>query len=335
METTVAGEVDLDERFQLRAMEVRAIRREADDVVSIQLVNADGSQLPSWSPGAHVDLVLSSGLMRQYSLCGDPADRSSLTVAVLREADGRGGSVEVHDTVVVGSTLDVRGPRNHFKLRPADEYLLIAGGIGITPILTMARQLAADGTPFRLLYGGRSRRTMAFVNQLSALGSAIEVVPEDEAGLLDLDAALRNVSPSAHVYCCGPEGLLRALDAAGAARGLPVHVERFAAQGSTGAATPESAIADAAGDTFDVELRRSGATVQVGPDRTILDAVRDVIPDVGASCEEGFCGACETRVLEGIPDHRDEVLDDEERASNTAMMICVGRSLSKRLVLDL
>lgn len=339
-----------DDRFAVREMRVRQVRWEADGVVSIELVCADGSPAPEWTPGSHIDLVLPSGLVRQYSLCGDPNDRSCLKVAVLREPHGRGGSRELHDSVLVGRTIGIRGPRNHFKLRDADEYLLIAGGIGITPILTMLRHIDREGAAYRLVYGGRSRATMAFLDELRGYGG-VDVVPQDELGLPDLDAILDSAMPGTEVWCCGPEGLLRAVEAAGKARGIPVHVERFGTQGppkeptarSGPAATPtapgdepaDEQTATVADDTFQVRLQRSGITIDVDPDRTILDAVREHLPEVISSCEEGFCGACETRVIEGLPDHRDQVLDDTERAANESMMICVSRACSKKLVLDL
>lgn len=340
------------DRFALRTMVVRQVRWEADGVLSLQLSSADGSPVPEWTPGAHVDLVLPSGLVRQYSLCGDPADRSSLTVAVLHERHGRGGSREIHETQLAGRTVGVRGPRNHFALREADEYLLVAGGIGVTPMLAMARHLDAEGAAWRLVYGGRSRSSMAFLPELAAFGGAVTVVPQDEAGLPDLDAILDATSPGTEIYCCGPEGLLRTVEAAGAARGIPVHVERFgkavhAPAGTVPDAAPAAAVEAVSGaavaapsrgavaGTFQVELQRTGITVDVDPDRTILDAVREHLPEVISSCEEGFCGACETRVLAGIPEHRDQVLDPVERESNETMMICVGRSCTPRLVLDL
>lgn len=339
--------------FALREMLVRQVRWEADGVVSIELTCTDGSPVPEWTPGSHIDLVLPSGLVRQYSLCGDPSDRSCLKVAVLREPHGRGGSRELHDSVLVGRTIGIRGPRNHFKLREADEYLLVAGGIGITPVLTMLRHLDREGAAYRLVYGGRSRATMAFLDELQRYGG-VQVVPQDELGLPDLDAILDSASPGTEVWCCGPEGLLRAVEAAGRARGIPVHVERFGTHAPpkdaplparrTETDTRDAAAADAAATDggpvesqggFQVHLQRSAITIDVDPDRTILEAVREHLPEVISSCEEGFCGACETRVIEGVPDHRDQVLDDTERAANESMMICVSRACSRRLVLDL
>lgn len=349
---TASATAPAPDGFALRSMVVRQARWEADGVISLQLAAADGSPVPAWTPGAHIDLVLPSGLVRQYSLCGDPADRSSLTVAVLHEPHGRGGSREIHETQLVGRTIGVRGPRNHFRLRAADEYLLIAGGIGVTPLLAMVRHIDAEGAAWRLVYGGRTRASMAFLPELARYGGAVTLVPQDEAGLPDLHSLLDATSPGTEVYCCGPEGLLRAVEAAGAARGIPVHVERFGTPapkpgGPGGDAAPARALTGAAArpvttppaaeasSTFRVELRRTGITVDVDPDRTILQAVREHLPEVISSCEEGFCGACETRVIDGIPDHRDQVLDSVERESNETMMICVGRSCSKLLVLDL
>ncbi|MEW2624110.1 PDR/VanB family oxidoreductase [Streptomyces sp. NPDC048106] len=318
------------DRLAVREMLVRQVRWEADGVVSVELAPADGTPVPAWEPGAHLDLVLPSGTVRQYSLCGDPADRSRYTVAVLREERGRGGSREIHDTALVGRTIGVRGPRNHFPLREAGACLLIAGGIGITPLLAMARQLQQRGADWRLVYAGRSRRTMAFLDLLAEYGEAVRVVPEDEEGRLDLAALMASAVPGTEIWCCGPTGLLEAVENAARERDIPVHTERFTASGQT----PPAADAPG-GETFEVELRRSGRTVEVTPDRSVLDAVREHVPDVVSSCEEGFCGACETPVLEGIPDHRDEVLSDGERAENNTMMICVSRACSKRLVLDL
>ena len=357
--TRGAGDAGDSGRFALREMLVRQVRWEADGIISISLVDPDGSDVPAWTPGSHIDLVLPSGLVRQYSLCGRPEDRSELRVAVLRESHGRGGSKELHDNALVGRTLGVRGPRNHFKVREADEYLLVAGGVGVTPIITMVRHLDAEGAPWRLLYGGRSRRTMAFLEELESYGSAVTIVPEDEKGLPDLRGYFAQGTMGAAIYCCGPEGLLRAVETTGAELRIPVHVERFAAgpkKSGDVAPTPRPSpvgapAAAAAGaatdgdspqteghrpdDPFVVELRRTGISVEVPSDRTILETVREHLPEVISSCEEGFCGACETAVVEGIPDHRDDVLDPVERAANETMMICVGRSCTPRLVLDL
>jgi ferredoxin-NADP reductase len=299
----------------------------ADGVVTLTLRDATGAPLPEWGAGAHIDLVLPD-LVRQYSLCGAVADRGEYRIAVLREPQSRGGSAYVHDELAVGSTVEVVGPRNHFALEPADRYVFIAGGIGITPILPMIDQAIAAGAEWQLHYGGRTRASMAFLDRLADHGDRVRVIPQDEAGLLDLAAALVDVEhPDTLTYCCGPEGLLSAVETrCGAAGRERLRVERFS-----------SAIeADQDGDQpFEVEFSQSGITLTIEPGTSILDAALDAGVDVDCSCEEGVCGTCETAVLEGTPDHRDSVLSDGEREANDVMMVCVSRARSKRLVLDL
>lgn len=308
---------------------IQRVGREADGVLSLGLVDPHDRPLPAWSAGAHVDVHLPSGRVRSYSLCGDHADRSVYRIAVLLASDGRGGSAEVHGQAAEGRVLTVGPPRNNFDLRPAVGYLFIAGGIGITPILAMARTASRSGAPWTLLYGGRTRASMAFVPELLALpGGTVHVVPQDERGLPDLDAALRNAPPGSQVYCCGPSPMIDAVLAAGAELrpDLPVHLERFSA--GSGHHRDDDA-------PFQVGLARTGTTLTVAPGTSILEAVRSVLPAVASSCEAGICSACETAVLGGVPDHRDEVLTPAEKAANTYMMICVSRSRSPRLVLDL
>ncbi|MGW5106174.1 PDR/VanB family oxidoreductase [Nocardia sp. NPDC004123] len=316
---------------------VEQVKREADGVVSLRLVDSAGKDLPPWEPGAHLDVILPSGKLRQYSLCGTPEERAAYTVAVLRDDHGRGGSIEIHDTALVGRTLTVRGPRNHFRLVDAESYLFLAGGIGITPILAMARAVSSRGKPWRLIYGGRCTSSMAYRAELSRLGGGdIEIVPQDLYGLLDLDAVFDGAPADSVIYCCGPESLIRAAEQ-GVQNRFPtgaLHVERFGA--ATEASRDGGAVRSKANDaSFDVELRRTGAVLNVPPDRTLLDVVREAVPTFLSDCEEGFCGACEVRVLEGEPDHHDLLLSDEERECGDRMMICVGRSKSRRLVLDL
>ncbi len=299
------------------------------EIVELQLgAAAPDSQLPPWEPGAHIDLVLPSGVIRQYSLTGTPGERD-YTIAVLRETDGRGGSAEVHDSLGVGARLEIRGPRNHFPLIPAPQTVLIAGGIGITPLLAMARQLHANGSAWHLHYGGRARQSMAYVSELGALSpTRITLHPQDEVGLIPLDDLLRDAPQDAVIFTCGPEPLLNAVVEAGARFGLPVHLERFA--------PPEDAASPRPDDTeFSVHLSRSQRTLTVLAGTRLIDVVRTVVPEVPFSCEEGLCGSCETTVLEGEPDHRDTVLTADERAANDTMMICVGRSKTAHLVLDL
>jgi ferredoxin-NADP reductase len=295
----------------------------ADGVLALTLRHPLGEQLPRWEPGAHIDVLLGPGLERQYSLCGDPADRTAWRIAVLREPAGRGGSAHVHEQLGQGDKVRVRGPRNHFALRPAPRYRFIAGGIGITPILPMLAAAEAEGAEWTLLYGGRTRESMAFTEELSRYGDRVTVAPQDETGLLDLPSVLDGVPEGTLVYCCGPGPLLDAVEERCPA-GL-LHVERF---------TPKEQPA-AENTQFEVELAQTGTTVTVAPDVSVLDAVRASGVEVLFSCTEGTCGTCETDVLDGTPDHRDSVLTDEEREAGETMMICVSRCRGKKLVLDL
>ncbi|MEU6661408.1 PDR/VanB family oxidoreductase [Streptomyces sp. NPDC046821] len=293
----------------------------ADGVVQLRL---EGQNLPAWEPGAHLDLVLPSGIVRQYSLCGDPEDTSSYTVATRLVEDGRGGSREVHERLRKGMEVEVRGPRNRFPLADASSYVFVAGGIGITPILPMLRALDARGADWRLLYAGRTRASMPFLEEIEKLGGErgrVTVVAEDEDGRPDLAALFADCAPGTAVHTCGPEGMMEAVAAA-----LPgdcaLHLERFAPHTSTDGNGP-----------FEVELRRTGTTIAVPADTTVLAAVRAEVPNVTYSCEQGFCGTCQQRVLEGEIDHRDELLTDSER--DDSMLICVSRARGERLVLDL
>jgi len=298
----------------------------ATDVVSLELRPVANDGLAGWSPGAHLDLHAGNGSVRQYSLCGDPADSDSWRVAVLRVPDGRGGSAWFHDELAVGDELDVSDPRNHFQLEPAPSYQFIAGGIGITPILPMVSAADAMGTPWRLTYGGRTRSSMAFLDELAEYGDSVTVAPQDESGLIDLPAVLGDPVPGRRIYCCGPEPLLAAVEAAMRDRTEEhLHVERFQPIGDL----------NDPGEPFDVELRSSGVTVHVGASQSIVDALADAGIEVEFSCREGTCGTCETGVLGGEPEHRDSVLSEDEKAANDCMMICVGRCLRGPLVLDL
>lgn len=300
----------------------------ADDVVRLTLAPPDGGKLPAWTPGAHIDLVLGEDLVRQYSLCGDADDTSVLQVAVLREAEGRGGSLFVHDTLSEGDTVLVRGPRNRFALIDSPRYLFLAGGIGITPVLPMIAEAERRGAEWRLVYGGRSRASMAFAAQLArAHPQRVELVPQDEAGLIDLPSLLGTPQPDTAVYCCGPEPLLSAVEQWCAAwpQGA-LHSERF---------VPGSHSEGATASAFTVELARAGRTVHVPSGSSLLDAVEAAGVPVLSSCREGTCGTCETGVLAGEPDHRDSLLSEEERAAGDVMFPCVSRSRSRRLVLDL
>jgi len=310
-------------------LRISAVTREAADVIAIRLEHHEGRRLPRWEAGAHVEFFLPSGRIRHYSLCGDPNESMGYTVAVLREAAGRGGSQELHDIARPGLPLRVSVPRNRFPLEPASSYLFIAGGIGITPLLPMMRVAAAAGTPWHLIYGGRTASAMAFAQELHEWKPAqVSLYMDDGNGRPDLAQALKGLPDTVKVYACGPEPML---DVVGRLMQetlceASLHTERFSA--------PQNAI-DRGGESFDVELARSGAMISIGPAETILDAVRAVSPTVPFSCEEGYCGTCETPVLDGVPDHRDSYLTEDERASNDTILICVSRSRSARLVLDL
>jgi ferredoxin-NADP reductase len=308
--------------------DVVVVRKEkiADDAVSISLRGV-GSPLPVWSPGAHIDVVLPSKKVRQYSLCGDPANREEWRLGVLREEGGRGGSAYVCDELAESTRLTVRGPRNHFALVPAAKYVFIAGGIGITPILPMIRAATQAGAGWQLWYGGRRSSSMAFLDELVSCGDRVRLWPQDERGLLPLDDIVASRDDDALVYCCGPAPLLDAV--AERARQWPagtLHVERFA---------PASAAQSTDDRSFEVELARSHKTLTVLPGTSILHAVEAAGVFALSSCQEGTCGTCETEVLEGTPDHRDSVLTDAERAAGDVMMICVSRARGARLVLDL
>lgn len=302
----------------------------ADDVVAVTLAAADGSALPPWTPGAHVDLVLGADLTRQYSLCSSPGDRTAWRLGILRTPDSRGGSKAVHSDLNNGSTVRVRGPRNHFPLVSAAGYLFIAGGIGITPMLPMIAAADAVGADWQLLYGGRTRASMAYLDELGRYGDRVTVCARDEAATFrgTLETLLAGAHPDTLVYCCGPEGLLTAAE--DGCRHWPehsLHVERFSAKAAED-------IPDAL-DTFEVECQRSGVTLTVPLDKTIYEVAEDAGLDVLGSCMEGVCGTCECDVLDGDPDHRDSVLNEAEKAAGASIMICISRSRSQRLVLDL
>ncbi|UQS24319.1 PDR/VanB family oxidoreductase [Amycolatopsis thermalba] len=311
---------------QVVTLQVTAREQRAEGVLALTLSRPDGGRLPDWTPGAHIDLVLPNGETRQYSLCGDRWDAHRYRIGVLREPAGRGGSAYVHDHLRVGDRVGVGGPRNNFPLVPSDRYLFVAGGIGITPLLPMIHQADLLGADWTLLYGGRRRASMAFTDELAGYGDRVHLVPEDEHGLLDLASWLGTPRPGTRVYCCGPAPLLAAVETA--CQSWPphsLHVERFTAR-------EQAPVRD---EPFEVELRRTGATVTVTPEVSVLDAVRGAGVDVLSSCRQGTCGTCETGVLAGIPDHRDSILADHERADGDCMFVCVSRSRTDRLVLDL
>ncbi|WP_067458159.1 PDR/VanB family oxidoreductase [Actinomadura macra] len=318
---------------------VKQIRWESDGVVSLTLVDPSGSELPAWEPGAHVEAHLPTGLVRHYSLCGSVDDPTCYRVAVLRDRRSRGGSRFVHEDLRVGARLDIRGPRNRFPFTPAARVEFVAGGIGITPILPMVREAVRRDLDWRLWYGGRTRSAMAFVDELCALDTGrVRLFPADRDAFIDLDAALGRPADDTAVYCCGPESLLRSVQdrCAGWPEGA-LHYERFVAP-RTAEDPAARGVQTAAGDGTDVFVvvaDSSGAEVKVPAGRSILEALEDANVAAPFSCREGICGTCEVRVLEGIPDHRDLVLSDDERRTGNSMMICVSRARSPRLVIEL
>lgn len=315
---TLVSEFEID-------VEVRELRHPTREVVELTLAVPDGSALPDWTPGAHIDVILDEETVRQYSLCSSPGDPSVYRIGVLLAPETRGGSKRIHE-ITRGATLRIRGPRNHFPLLNARRYLFVAGGIGITPILPMIEEAEAAGAAWHLYYGGRSRSSMAYLDHLEQYGERVTVVPQDEAGLLDVAGILATPDPGVLVYCCGPEPLLGVVEE----RCAPwppgsLHLERFA---------PKVRQREGADTGFDLVLQRSGVTTVVPPEKSVLQVMRDSGVSVLASCLEGTCGTCETDVVEGDVDHRDSVLDPEEQEANETMMVCVSRCRGTRLVLD-
>jgi ferredoxin-NADP reductase len=310
---------------------VRQRSTPADGVVVLDLAHPESQELPPWEPGAHIDLVLGDGLTRQYSLCGNPRDRGVWRVGVLLDPNSRGGSQFVHENLDEGATVRVRGPRNHFPLVDSPTYRFIAGGIGITPIAAMIEAVQRAGSEWTLLYGGRTRASMAFADELAErYPDRVTVWPQDERGILDLDSLLKDPVDNMLVYCCGPEPLLAAVEQQCVRWPTgTLHIERFAAK------APSAEQAAEALDQFEVVCQRSGITVEITADKSILETLEEADVPIMASCYEGVCGTCEARVLEGTPDHRDSMLTEPEKAAGEVMLVCVSRSRTERLVLDL
>lgn len=312
------------------ALKVSGVHCEARDVMVLELRRPDGGALPPFTPGAHLEMYLPNGLIRHYSLCNDPAEHDRYCLGVGLARDSRGGSSFVHQQVRVGATLSVSPPRNNFPLElAAEEYVFIAGGIGITPIMAMIRACVATNRRWRLFYCTRNRQRTAFYEDLRALAPDrvhFHFDDEQEGRLFDAAAALQGVADTAHLYTCGPAPLMKAVEAAAAQRPPDrVHFEWFTA-----------AAVDASADKpFTVVLRNSGTRYEVPAGRSILEVLEDHDAGVPYSCREGLCATCRTTVLAGECDHRDSVLSATERASNKEMMICVSRAKSEVLELDL
>ncbi|MBI5263111.1 MAG: cytochrome P450 [Bradyrhizobium sp.] len=313
----------------VRQMRVAAVEPAADGVLRYVLEHPHGRPLPPWSPGSHIDFCI-SGYERKYSLCGDPSDRMRYEVAILKEEQGRGGSKFIHEQIKAGSVIPVRGPKNHFRMdEDASNYVLIAGGIGITPIIAMADHLKQLGKPHAVHYAGRSPISMCFVERLKRdHGANLFLYDKSQGERMDLRQLTGQVGPGTQVYACGPERLLAELEEL--ARGWPentLHVEHFSAAGSL--LDPEHE------HGFDVELKDSNLTIRVAPDQTVLQSLQAAGIDVACDCQEGLCGSCEVQVQDGEIDHRDKVLTQGERARNNRMMVCCSRARGGKLTLSL
>ncbi len=313
---------------------VHTLRHEAAGIISIELRPQGGAaEFPAFEPGAHVDLHLPNGMVRSYSLINPAGERHRYVVAVQDDRGSRGGSRYVHQQLRVGSTLPISAPRNNFRLHEdAEASVLVAGGIGVTPLFAMLRRLVALGRPVDFCYCARSRKDAAFAAEIEAMaGERVRLHWhfDDEAGAPpDLMKWLRGRSPATHFYSCGPAPMLAAFESACEALGYAnAHVERFAALAPPPAATD--------GEACTLELRRSGRTIPIAPGRSVLDAVLEAGIDADHSCREGMCGACETKVISGEVEHHDSILTKAERAASKSMMICVSRCARGTLVLDL
>ncbi len=322
----------MSDQPSLLRVRVHAITYEAQGINSYEFRQPDGAELPPFAAGAHIDLHMANGLVRSYSLCNPQTDRHRYVVGIQKDRASRGGSTWVHNRLMVGDFIQVSHPRNNFPLaEDAASTLLVAGGIGITPLFCMVQRLVSIGRKFHLVYCARTRQEAAFRAALETValpaGSKIEFNWDGEPGgkLLDIGAVVNTLAPGTHVYCCGPLPMLGAFETATAS--LPrdnVHVEYFTAKD-----------APAAEGGFTVVLAKAGKSFQIAPGKTILETLLDAGIPLPSSCLEGVCGTCETKVLEGIPDHRDVVLTESERKANKTMMICCSGCKGDKLVLDI
>lgn len=321
--------------MQNLALNARAAAKhaEASDICTFELVATHGKPLPAFTAGAHIDVQVRDGLVRQYSLANNRSEANRYIIGVLREPASRGGSIAMHDTITVGDVLRISSPKNHFTLQPdARRSLLFAGGIGVTPILSMAEHLHDVGADFSMHYCSRSPSRTAFLARVksSPLASRVHVHHDDgpDTQKLDLAAALGQVTVGTHIYVCGPGGFMDFVLAGARAAGWPqtqLHSEFFSGDAQ-----------DVSGDTpFSVKLARSGRVITIPSDKSIVRALAEAGIDIPTSCEQGVCGTCLTRVVEGSPDHRDAYLTPEERDRNDQLLPCCSRSQSPQLVLDL
>jgi vanillate monooxygenase ferredoxin subunit len=314
------------------AVKVLRKKQEAQDIASFELARADGGPLPAFSAGSHIDVELPGGLTRQYSLCNDSVEQHRYRIAVLRDAASRGGSVAMHEAVNEGDTIHISEPRNHFPLQHAQRSLLFAGGIGVTPLLCMAQRLAKIGADFTMHYSTRSPERTAFREEIAESTFASNVQFHFDSGtagqILNVPAALGQVDAGTHIYICGPAGFINHVLQNAQGMGWPagqIHLEYFAS-------TPQDTTADTA---FEVKIASTGKSYTVAADQTIVHALQQQGIEILTSCEQGVCGTCITRVLEGECDHRDLYFTDEEKAKNDQFTPCCSRAKSRVLVLDL
>jgi ferredoxin-NADP reductase len=320
--STVAAPRPGEKTLQVR---LRALIWEAPGVLSLQLTAADGGPLPAFEPGAHIDLKLPNGALRQYSLCGDPNDTSHYRLGI-RAISGGLSSTFVHKALRPGELLTVSMPRNNFPLVEAKHYIFVAGGIGITPFIPMMREASAKRRPWTLIYCNRRNEDAPFLAEIRTLGGEISLHSSEAGSRLDVAKRFGTVEKDATIYCCGPESLMTAVEEA--TKEWPegsVHFEWFA---------PRSRASDEADGSFEVVCQASGITVTVPANKTILEVLGENGIEVPRSCEQGVCGTCELRVISGEVDHRDSILSSSERAASATMMVCVSRAKGPRLVLD-
>lgn len=315
-------------------LDVRIARKatEALDIVTLELEPLAGHSLPVFSAGSHIDVEIRPGLVRQYSLCNDPTEQHRYVIGVLRDPNSRGGSIAVHEQLHEGQNIRISPPRNHFPLVPARRSLLLAGGIGVTPILCMAERLASSGGDFSLHYASRSAERMAFLARIRASAFAeraqlhFDDGPAEQA--LNLPAVLAEEGADTHLYVCGPGGFIDYVTSTAKAQGWSserIHFEYFAAK----------QVDTSADNSFEVQVASSGKVYVIGEDESIISVLEADGVEIPVSCQQGICGSCITRVLEGKADHRDQVLSDKERDEENWFTPCCSRALTPRLVLDI
>lgn len=318
---------------------VQSITYQGEDINAYEVVPLDSDTLPSFEPGSHIDLYFRDGRVRQYSLCNDSRERNRYVFAVQRERNGRGGSEAIFKEVHVGRVLVISEPRNAFPLvEDAKKHLLVAGGIGITPILSMAKFLSRSGSDFELHYCTRSPEKTAFYDDLTTLANCSNLHVYHDGGNPEKGANLTDIVgdsvPGKHLYVCGPAGFLQAVrEAASHWHNDHVHFESFSPPLTNFCSEHDNSHDQSIPIGFEVTLARTGETFTIPPDKTILEVLRSHGYDLPSSCEAGVCGTCKVRFLEGEPDHLDYILNDDEKRE--ALLICCSRSKSRTLVLDL